>query len=276
MNMTLLNFDECEGLTHIPDVSGLPNLEKVSFKNCKSLVTIHDSFGFLGKLNSLSAVGCSKLRSFPPLKLTSLENLELSYCHSLESFPEILEKMGKITELVLEDCHIKELPFSFHNLTELQTLQLRWCPILRLPSSIVMMPKLAQIIAWESKGWLFPKQVEGEEKVSSMVSSNVDCLVLSGCKLSDDFFPVIPEWFSNVKDLDLSRNNFTVLPECISNCHSLCKLTLDSCHSLQEIRGIPPNIRHLSARYCKSFTSSCRSTLLNQVFSCFTFVMYLI
>ncbi|XP_027941564.1 TMV resistance protein N-like isoform X1 [Vigna unguiculata] len=264
MNMTLLNFDECEGLTHIPDVSGLPNLEKVSFKNCKSLVTIHDSFGFLGKLNSLSAVGCSKLRSFPPLKLTSLENLELSYCHSLESFPEILEKMGKITELVLEDCHIKELPFSFHNLTELQTLQLRWCPILRLPSSIVMMPKLAQIIAWESKGWLFPKQVDGEEKGSSMVSSNVDCLVLSGCKLSDDFFPVIPEWFSNVKDLDLSRNNFTVLPECISNCHSLCKLTLDSCHSLQEIRGIPPNIRHLSARNCKSFTSSCRSTLLNQ------------
>ncbi|QCD95833.1 internalin A [Vigna unguiculata] len=262
--MTLLDFEECQGLTQIPDVSGMPNLEKISFKNCKSLNTIHDSIGFLGKLNSLNAVGCSKLRSFPPLKLTSLKNLELSYCYGLESFPEVLGKMGKITKLVLEDCNIKELPFSFQNLTELQTLQLRFCPMLRLPSSIVMMPKLAEIIVWESKGWLFPKQVEVEEKVSSMVSSNVDCLLLPRCKLSDDFLPIALAWFANVKELDLSWNNFTVLPECISNCHFLSKLTLDGCHSLREIRGIPPNIQLLLAVDCKSFTSSCRSTLLNQ------------
>ncbi|CAJ1958406.1 unnamed protein product [Sphenostylis stenocarpa] len=133
----------------------------------------------------------------------------------LESFPEILGKMEKITELVLEACDIKELPFSFQNLTGLQTLELRFCGRLRLPSSIVMMPKLAQIIAWESKGWLFPKQVEGEEKVSSMVSSNVDCIRLSGCKLSDEFVQIalklheagntmfqfsgamFPEWFEH-------------------------------------------------------------------------------
>ncbi|XP_027357713.1 TMV resistance protein N-like isoform X2 [Abrus precatorius] len=263
MNMSVLNFDECEGLTQIPDVSGLQNLEKFSFKNCENLITIHDSIGFLHKLKFLNAIGCRKLRSFPPLKLTSLEKLELSYCSNLECFPEILGKMENITELVLEASAIKELPFSFQNLTGLQILQLRLGGMIRLPSSIVMMPKLTEIIAWDWKGLLWPRQVEGEEKVSSMVSSNVDCLCLSGCNLSDQFLPVALSWFVNVKDLDLSRNKFTVLPECISECHFLWKLILDYCNCLREIRGMPPNIEHFSARNCKSLTS-CRSTLLNQ------------
>ncbi|KAG5007100.1 hypothetical protein JHK82_025026 [Glycine max] len=152
-------------------------------------------------------------------------------CHSLESFPEILGKMEIITELVLEASAIKELPFSFQNLIRLQILQLRCCGMFRLPSSFVMMPRLAKIIAWELKGWLFPEQVEGEERVSSMVSSNVDCLYLSGCNLSDEILSIGLTWFAN---------------------------------SLREIRGILPNIEHFSARNCKSLTSSCRSSLLNQ------------
>ncbi|RDX66260.1 TMV resistance protein N, partial [Mucuna pruriens] len=265
VNINVLNFDECEGLTQIPDISGLSNLEKISFRNSENLITIHESLGFLGKLKFLDAFGCSKLRSFPPLMLTSLEKLELSYCSSLESFPEILGKMENISELVLEASGIKELPFSFQNLSGLETLQLRHCGMLRLPSSIVMMPRLAEIIAWEWKGWLLPEQVEDEEKVNSMVvPSNVDCLRLSGCNLSDNLLSIGLTWFANVKDLDLSRNNFTVLPECISYCHFLWKLHLDYCHFLREIRGIPPNIQHFSARVCKSLSSSSRSTLLNQ------------
>jgi len=134
--------------------------------------------------------------------------------------------MEIITELVLEASAIKELPFSFQNLIRLQILQLRCCGMFRLPSSFVMMPRLAKIIAWELKGWLFPEQVEGEERVSSMVSSNVDCLYLSGCNLSDEILSIGLTWFANVKDLDLSRNNFTVLPEYISGCHFLWKLNL--------------------------------------------------
>ncbi|KAL2321181.1 hypothetical protein Fmac_030150 [Flemingia macrophylla] len=264
-NMTVLNFEECQGLTQIHDVSGLPNLEKISFKNSDNLTTIHDSIGFLSKLKFLNAFGCKKLRSFPPLKLTtSLEKLELSYCSSLESFPEILGKMENITKLVLEASAVKNFPFSFQNLTGLQTLFLRYCGKLRLPSSIVMMPKLAEIIAWDWEGWLLPEQVEGEEKVSSMVSSNVNCLRLSGCKLSDEFFSRGLSWFANVKELDLSRNNFKVLTECISDCYFLRELNLDICECLQEIRGIPPNIELFSARNCQSLTTSSRSTLLNQ------------
>ncbi|KAK7270701.1 hypothetical protein RJT34_26050 [Clitoria ternatea] len=264
VSMRVLNFDKCKCLTEIPDVSGLPNLEKLSFKHCQNLTTVHESLGFLDKLQILSAFSCTKLRSFPPIKLTSLEQLNLSRCYSLESFPEILGKMENITELQLEYTPIKELPFSFRNLTRLQELQLANCGIVQFPSSIVLMPELTEIIAWKWKGWQWLKQDEGEEKVSSIVSPKMQCLWLSQCNLYDDFFSIGLTWFSHVKDLDLSKNNFTILPECIKECKFLWKLNVSDCKNLCEIRGIPPNLKHFLATNCTSLTSSSTSMLLDQ------------
>jgi len=115
--MKILKIDNCECLTHIPDVSCLPNLEKISFKNCKSLTEIHDSIGFLRQLQ---------------------------------------------------------------------------------------------------------------------------ILILSG---------------SNIK----------ILPESLKNCLSVKCIVLDDCKTLEEIRGIPPNLIALSALRCKSLTSSSKSMLMSQV-----------
>ena len=126
-----------------------------------------------------------------------------------------------------------------------------------------MMPKLAMITISTQKKVLLSDEVE--EIVSSMGSSNVERLNLPYCMLSDDFFRLGLVWFANVKELDLSFNNFTVLPECIKECRFLRKLRVDFCDDLQEIRGIPPNLEHLSAINCRCLTSSCSSMLLNQV-----------
>lgn len=90
VKVRVLNFNECQSKTEIPDVCGVPNLKELPFRGWKNLIKIHGSVGFLDKHKILDADGCSKLRSFPPIKLTSLENLQLSYCPSLESFPKIL------------------------------------------------------------------------------------------------------------------------------------------------------------------------------------------
>lgn len=268
MNLTVLNFDGTECLTQIPDISSLQNLVKLTFECCENLVAIHDSVGFLDKLKILSAFGCGKLMSFPPIKLISLEQLDLSSCSSLESFPEILGKMENITQLELKYTPLKEFPFSFRNLARLRDLVLVDCGNVQLPISIVMLPELAQIFALGCKGLLLPKQDKDEEEVSSM-SSNVNCLCLSGCNLSDEYFPMVLAWFSNVKELELSCNNFTFLPECIKECHSLILLNLDNCEHLQEIRGIPPNLEYFSAGNCKSLSFCCTAMLLNQVaFKC--------
>ncbi|KAL2335507.1 hypothetical protein Fmac_016720 [Flemingia macrophylla] len=264
MSMRVLNLDKSKSLTQIPDVSGLPNLEKLSFQHCQSLTTIHGSVGFLYKLKTLSAFGCTKLMSFPPIMLTSLEKLNLSRCYSLESFPEILGKMENLRGLQLEYTAIKELPPSIQNLSRLQELQMSNCGVVQLPSSIVMMPELTDLIAWRWKGWQWLTQEEGEGKVGSLVSSKVECLWASECNMNDDFFSIGFTQFAHVRDLDLSKNNFTILPECIKEFQLLRKINVNDCKHLQEIRGIPPNLKHLLATNCKSLTASSTSMFLNQ------------
>uniref|UniRef100_A0A0R0FT79 TIR domain-containing protein n=1 Tax=Glycine max TaxID=3847 RepID=A0A0R0FT79_SOYBN len=199
-HLTVLNFDQCEFLTKIPDVSDLPNLKELSFNWCESLVAVDDSIGFLNKLKKLSAYGCRKLTSFPPLNLTSLETLALSHCSSLEYFPEILGEMENIKHLFLYGLHIKELPFSFQNL-------------IGLP--------------WLTLGSCFKR-------------------------------------FAHVRYLNLSGNNFTILPEFFKELQFLISVDMSHCEHLQEIRGLPPNLKYLDASNCASLTSSSKNMLLNQ------------
>ncbi|KEH17646.1 NB-ARC domain protein [Medicago truncatula] len=121
-NMKVLIFDNCQDLIYTPDVSWLPNLEKFSFARCHNLVTIHNSLRYLNRLEILNAEGCEKLESFPPLQSPSLQNLELSNCKSLKSFPELLCKMTNIKSILLKETSIGEFPFSFQNLSELRHL----------------------------------------------------------------------------------------------------------------------------------------------------------
>ena len=168
--------------------------------------------------------------------------------------------MENITKLELEWTRIKDLPFSFRNLTRLQKLNLRGNKFCRIPSAIFMLPELAEIAIKEE----CPLSKQVEELVIWMRSSKVERLSLR--KLSDDFFPLGLACFANVKELDLSYNSFTILPECIKECRFLWKLCVNHCWYLQEIRGVPPNLKYFSAIYCRSLTSSCCSMLLNQVF----------
>nr|KYP59377.1 TMV resistance protein N [Cajanus cajan] len=172
VKMRVLNFNSCEYITEIPDVGGVPNLQELSFRYCKNLIKIHGLVGFLANLKILDADGCSKLRSFPPIKLTSLENLRLSYCPNLENFPNILGKMENVTFLYISGTPIKELPFSFKNLTRLRRFKLEDCGIIQFPSSIFVMQKLRYLVVSKCEGLLLPKENKGEEQMSSMVFKN--------------------------------------------------------------------------------------------------------
>ncbi|MED6112671.1 hypothetical protein PIB30_063667 [Stylosanthes scabra] len=118
VNLIVLKFDYSEFLKEIPDVSSLQTLQELSFRECKNLVTVESSVGFLPKLKILDAFNCEKLSCFPPaINLPSLETLELCGCQSLENFPEILQEMKNVTRLRLESTGIKYLPPSFGNLS---------------------------------------------------------------------------------------------------------------------------------------------------------------
>nr|WIL60022.1 nodulation protein [Melilotus officinalis] len=235
-NMKVLTFDHCQYLTHIPTVSGLPNLKKLSFEKCHNLITIDSSIGYLNKLQILNAKECIKLESFPPLRLASLKELELSDCNRLKSFPELLCKMKNIKKIFLCGTSIRELTFSFQNLSELRYLSI-YQPNVRFSSDIFTMP----------------------------LSSNVESVRLENNNLSDECLPIVLKWFVNVKELILSDNcTFKILPECLNECHLMRILKLDGCKSLEEIRGIPPNLKEISAMGCYSLTSSSRRMLLSK------------
>ncbi|CAJ2665540.1 unnamed protein product [Trifolium pratense] len=232
-NMKVLNFDNCEYLTEISNVSGLPNLEKISFKNCVNLITIDNSIGFLSKLEFLNAKGCTKLRSFPSLKLPSLKNLKLGDCESLQNFPEILDKIETLKIIDIHGTSIGEIPVSIQNLIGLVSLNFDTNGKLMFPS-ICNMPKV--------------------EDVSLKGISNLSL-----------FLPMAIMRFANMKYLDLFGSNIRVLPECLKECTSLRTLELNYCYSLEEISAIPPNLQRLIAMGCKSLNSSSKSMLLNKV-----------
>ncbi|KAK2421656.1 TMV resistance protein N [Trifolium repens] len=233
LSLKVLRLDYSNSLIQISDISGLRNLEEFSFKYCKNLLTIHDSVGFLNKLKILNAYGCTKLESFPEIQLPSLQQLELSSCYSLKNFPKIIGKMENIETIYLSDTCIEELPDSFQNLTGLNV----------------------------SYAIVLPNQCD---KPNSMVCSNVQSIMLEDCNLNDESLPIALKWFANVTHLNLSENNFTILPLCIKEHGSLGFLKLNNCKFLQEIRGIPPNLKELSLANCDSLSSSSRSMLLNQ------------
>jgi Leucine-rich repeat (LRR) protein len=204
-------------------------------------------------------MGCEKLLSFPPLKLISLLELKLSGCKSLEKFPEILDRMKNIKEIILENTGIQELPFSFQNLSELSFLSITGRGKLRLPSSILEMPNLLKVHVY-GYSQLLPKP---NNKQSSMLSSKVKRLFLDP---SDDEFLIIAlMWFTNVESLNLKGSNLKILPKCLEKCRFLETINLDDCEFLEEIRGVPPNLKTLSAIGCKSLTSSSKRMLMIQV-----------
>ncbi|XLR24764.1 hypothetical protein HN51_071287 [Arachis hypogaea] len=260
--LNVLNFDNSDFLEEIPDVSSLVTLQKLSFSGCKNLIRVHSSVGVLNNLKVLKAEDCHSLRTFPSINLPLLEILMLSYCSNLEKFPEVKGKMKNVAMLHLSGTKIKDLPSSFQNLCGLSSLSLCGKDFPRIPSVIVKMPKLSTVFISKipvSVTWASPNKLEEGS------SSNVSNLVLFHYSLSDDFFPLALAWFRNVKTLDLSLNNFTILPECIQYFRFLSSLRVDHCHYLKKIEGVPPNLKQFSAVCCESLlTPSGTSVLLNQ------------
>ncbi|XP_027362793.1 TMV resistance protein N-like [Abrus precatorius] len=280
-----MKLSGCNLLKQVPDLSGAPNLKKLNLDDCKNLVEVHDSVGFLDKLEVLNLDYCTSLEVLPRrINLTSLETLSLRICTSLKIFPEILGKMENIRYIYLNDSAIIELPFSIENLVGLTVLTLNGCNgLLELPSNIFTLPKLEILQANSCKGLAHVKK--GNAKEQETMSSNVRDAnsfpfernaSLGHCCLTDEFLATLLPCLNHVTRLYLIHNNITILPSCINACHSLMELYLDGCKELREIRGLPPNIRRLSAVNCTSLTSQSKGMLLNKALhktgdTCFCF-----
>ncbi|KAF5444596.1 hypothetical protein F2P56_033717 [Juglans regia] len=230
-NLKVMDFSGSEYLMMTPDLSGCPRLQKLIFEGCTRLYEVHPSIGALKHLILLNLKDCKCLRSLPrEINLESLNLLILSGCSSFNKFPEIGQNLS---ELYLDGTAIEELPLSIQHLTGLTLINLGECKKLSVfPSDICRLPALKTLIlSGLTTTWSLLNFFSG---LTSLVT-----LDLSDCNLLDGALPDNLSSLSSLEDLNLSRNNFTCLPDSISQLPKLKYLWLYNCSRLQSLPNLP-------------------------------------
>ena len=175
--MTIMNFSHCKFLRKIPDVSRIPNLQKLIFKGCTNLVEVHHSVGSHDKLVILKLEGCSNLTSFSrSLKMRSLKFLWLYGCLKLKNFPEIQCRMECLEKIDFRETGIKELPSSIGYLVGIKTLSLSSCTNLKNLSDSIHKLKHLEILDI------------GGDGIRDNHYRNAYLLSIVGCSKVDEFF----------------------------------------------------------------------------------------
>ncbi|KAI9088235.1 hypothetical protein K1719_029956 [Acacia pycnantha] len=132
-----------DDLMETPDFSGTPNLQKLVFNYCDSLIRVHESVGQLKNLVELSLRYCTNLETLPNcLDINSLEVFVLGECLKLEKLPEFSKNMRRLYFLDVKGTKISEIPLSIINLENLKYLDLSACSELKSvpelpPNSII-------------------------------------------------------------------------------------------------------------------------------------------
>ncbi|CAJ2665816.1 unnamed protein product [Trifolium pratense] len=113
-NLKILNLSHSHCLTHTPDFSYMPNLEKLVLKDCPMLSEVSPSIGDLSEILLIDFEDCVSLRSLPRsiYKLTSLKTLILSGCLKIDKLDGGLEDMESLTTLIANNTAITRVPFS--------------------------------------------------------------------------------------------------------------------------------------------------------------------
>lgn len=91
---------------------------------------------------------------------------------------------------------------------------------------------------------------------------SLKALSLSKVNLSCEDLSIVVELFPKLEYLNISRNEFESIPECIRGLLQLKNLDVSFCRYLKET---PLSIQTVDARYCQSLTTKSSSMLLSKV-----------
>ena len=264
--MKIIGLKATEFITKLPDLY-CPNLEKLDLIDCKNLIEVHESFGFLEKLKEWNLYFCSQLQILPStLMLKSLEMFRLSECTRLEKFPDIHPEMNCLKKLDLERSGIRELPSSLLYLTGLDELYLsdnsEFTNFLvgANKSQIEDIPSAQLRLACNSFNkfsWLMclhSLYLRGFPRIEVELDS----------WMQPDYFPVLTT-------LDLSFTDIVTIPESISRFTTLQELCISNCKKLREIPRLTQSLRAVDAENCDWLDTQSSSRLLNQVSLSFSF-----
>ena len=259
-----IDFNKCEFITELPELCA-PSLEEMDLSYCQNLVKVHESVGFLDKLQIWKLQCCGKLQILPNnLRLKSLEEFLLIDCLRLEKFPNIDPEMKCLRDLNLRGTGIRELPSSIKYLTALRFLDLMDCENLRyLPDDIYKLQLLFGLFISTAKLRQTCDYLDGLSSYGFLMLYSVS--FRSNKNIIELDFLMKPEYFPVLKDLDLCATNIVSIPESLCRFTTLVSLDIGHCKQLQEIPRLPQSIQLVSVANSCSLNPQSSSRLLNQV-----------
>ncbi|KAG7611107.1 NB-ARC [Arabidopsis suecica] len=181
-----LNLTRCSSLVEIPfSIGNTTNLEKLNLVMCTSLVELPSSIGSLHKLRELRLRGCSKLEVLPTnINLESLDNLDITDCSLLKSFPDI---STNIKHLSLARTAINEVPSRIKSWSRLRYFVVSYNE--NLKESPHALDTITMLSSNDTKMQELPRWVK---KISRL-----ETLMLEGCK-NLVTLPELPDSLSNI------------------------------------------------------------------------------
>ncbi|GKD59779.1 NB-ARC domains-containing protein [Tanacetum coccineum] len=199
-NLRSIDLSFSKELIKIPDLTSTPKLVKLILKGCTNLKELHESVLLQKSLQYVNLTGCTHLQNLgrSNIKMEALVTLFLSGCSNLEYIPEFGQNMKCLENLYLDGTNIKKLPESLGELHNLRKLDASETSIDEIPLSVCYLKRLRFLRAQrcpfssQNKGFLF---------------TNVDIL-------------------SNIRELDLSYCNLSMVPDGIGLLHKLIYLDL--------------------------------------------------
>ena len=279
ISLKYLSLKSCESITELPEFC-TPSLEELYLSHCKNLVKVHESVGFLDKLQRWSLRGCEKLQKLPNYLMLisikyinlnncesitelpkfctpSLKQLHLSHCKNLVKIHESVGFLDKLERWDLEGCGKLQILPNYLKLTSLKYINLNNCESIKELLEFYT-PSLKKL--YLSHCTLRPK------KFYLSHCKNLGSLSFHGNKnITELDFLMKPVYFPVLDSLDLSETNIVSIPESLSRFANLAVLKLRNCKQLREIQRLPQSVRDVDVRNCYSLNAQSSSRLLNQV-----------
>jgi Leucine-rich repeat (LRR) protein len=229
-SLKFLDLSYSKWLARTPNFKGLPNLEKMIFTGCVSLIEVCESIEELEKL----------------------ELLDLSDCKALRKLPRNIQKLISLKTLLISGSNIHEFPIEMKNMISLEVFDVSGINLSPL-NDYSEEAKCWQRIVWSMV--LVPQRLL-PNNLSSSLPCSLKYINLSSCGLSDDSFSMN---FSNIslpllEELHLKNNPVQRLSNFKKGFGRLKHLYLDDCQELQflDLNGLGIKTAFVWAYNCMS------------------------
>jgi hypothetical protein len=239
------------------------NLQCLKLDKCSSLTSVPSSLQYLDKLEEIDLSGCYNLRSFPMLDSKVLRYLHISQCLDMTTCPTISQNMEL---LILRETSIKEVPQSVtgrlellwltgcskmtkfpENLKDIEDLCLTRSAIKEVPSSIQYLTRLYNLNMRDcSKLESFPE--------ITVLMKSLRTLDLSKTGIKE--IPLISfKHMISLRSLFLDGTPIKELPLSIKDMVCLDELTLHGT-PIKALPELPPSLRKITTHDCASLETT--------------------